>query len=342
MIRGQRCIGVEAISGGERRHLYAREVILAAGGIHSPVTLLKSGVGPEASLAAVGIRVVQALPGVGQNLQNHPVVYLAAHVKSSARQSPLIRTHFLTALRFSSGMSDTPASDMMMLALNKSSWHGLGQAVAGLGVSIYAPFSRGTVGVRRVNSELSADVRFQMLDDPRDRNRLVDGLALAAALIQDEGVRELRNEAFAAGYSRSVRRLNQPGLANTVIAQLLARLLDGPDALRHALIKYGIARGDVNEARLTDRAWLEQTVQKFGFGMYHPAGTCRMGAAEDSTAVVDPNCQVRGLEALRVIDASVMPTIPRGNTNLPTIMMAEHAARRLLNTKSSAREWSSQ
>jgi 5-(hydroxymethyl)furfural/furfural oxidase len=326
---GSRCNGVEVVADGCVERIAAGEVIVACGGVHSPALLLKSGVGAPAAVAPAGVPVVADVPGVGQNLQNHPILYLATHVKPSARQSPLIRTQFLSFLRFSSGLAGAPSSDMAMIAVNKSSWHGLGAAVAGLGVSVYAPFSRGRVGLRVGKYDVEPDVDFRMLEDPRDRERMIRGVDLAVRLMQDDRVRSVRNEAFAAGYSRSVRRLNRPGVVNAVTAQVLARLLDGPDPLRRALIKYGIARGDVSEQRMTRRDWQERTVQDFGFGQYHPSGTCRMGPASDGAAVVDSDCRVHGVDGLRVVDASVMPTIVRANTNLPTLMIAEHAARRI-------------
>jgi 5-(hydroxymethyl)furfural/furfural oxidase len=165
-----------------------------------------------------------------------------------------------------------------------------------------------------------------MLTDPRDFERMRDGLGLALALMQDPAVRPLRHELFAAGYSRVVRRLNRPGVANALVTRALAALLDGPDGLRRPLLKYGIASGDIDERRMRDRAWLEACVRRRAFGTYHPVGTCRIGPAGDAAAVVDPRCSVHGTQGLSVVDASVMPTIVRGNTNLPVLMLAERAA----------------
>jgi 5-(hydroxymethyl)furfural/furfural oxidase len=107
---------------------------------------------------------------------------------------------------------------------------------------------------------------------------------------------------------------------------LLAAALDGPGALRHALIRYGVAGGEVDEARMGGDDWLRDTVARRTFGMYHPAGTCRMGREEDQAAVVDARCAVHGVAGLSVVDASVMPTLVRGTMNLPVMMIAERAA----------------
>lgn len=330
LFEGERCVGVAVVRDGVRATHRAAHVIVSAGAIHSPTLLLRSGVGPSAQLARLGIPVVADRPGVGANLQNHPVVYLATHVTQAARQSPLLRPQFNTALRFSSGDDPALRGDMLMLVVNKSSWHGLGESIAGLGVMLMRPFARGSVTLASADPAAAPDVRFRMLTDARDFARMVEGYGLALELMQDEAVRPLRHELFAAGYSRVVRRLNQPGLTNAAITKVLAALLDGPEPLRRLMIQWGIANGDIDEGQMRTRAWLTKTVRNRSFGTYHPAGTCRIGRPEDEGAVVDPDCGVYGVEALSVVDASVMPTLVRGNTNIPVIMVAEHASGRLL------------
>ena len=146
--RGRRCAGVAAVRDGRRETLHAGHTILAAGAIHSPAIMLRSGAGPPEPLRRLGIEPVLELPGVGANLQNHPVVYLAAHLRPHGRQPPWLRPHFISALRLSSGADPATRADLLMLVMNKSSWHGLGEAVAGLGVGLYLPLSRGSVTLR--------------------------------------------------------------------------------------------------------------------------------------------------------------------------------------------------
>jgi 5-(hydroxymethyl)furfural/furfural oxidase len=143
-------------------------------------------------------------------------------------------------------------------------------------------------------------------------------------------VRQARHELFTAGYSRVVRGLNQPGLRNILASRLLAALLDGPDQLRRSIISWGIAGGDTDERRMRERSWQLSAVRRRAFGTYHPAGTCKMGAAEDSDAVVSPSGSVYGVSGLSVVDASIMPSLPRANTNIPVIMLAERAADRII------------
>ena len=328
--KGRRCTGVVALQNGTRRELHADHTILAAGAIHSPAIMLRSGAGPPDDLAAVGIEPVLDLAGVGTNLQNHPVVYLATHLRPQARQPTWLRPHFISALRFSSGNDPAMHADMMMLVMNKSSWHGLGQAIAGLGVGLYLPFSRGSVRLRSADPQIPPDVRFAMLSDARDHDRMIAGLSLALELMEDDMVSPLRHEIFATGYSATVRRLNEPGLRNVVLTHLVAALLDGPDSLRRSMIRWGIGGGEREPTPATRASWITRTVRRHTFGMYHPAGSCRMGSIDDPGAVVDPTCRVRGAEGLSIVDASIMPRLVRANTNLPVIMLAERAAEMII------------
>jgi 5-(hydroxymethyl)furfural/furfural oxidase len=312
---GTRCTGVEAVKDGVRSVHRAAHVVVCGGAIHSPAILMRSGVGPEEHLAELGIPVVAALAGVGEHLQNHPVVYLATHVAPRARQSPLMRPQFNAGLR---------QDDLMVLVMNKSSWHGLGESVAGLGVCLVGPRSRGRVRLESADPAAPPDIDFRMLTEPADHARMVEGLATAVELMRHPAVEPLRHELFATGYGKVVRKLNEPGPANAIITRALAALLDGPDWLRRPMLRYGIAGGDVDETRMATRAWQQRTVTERSFGTYHPACTCRIGD------VVDERCSVLGTEGLSVVDASIMPTLVRGNTNLPVTMIAERASDLLL------------
>jgi 5-(hydroxymethyl)furfural/furfural oxidase len=330
VFEGTRCVGVATVRDGRAQVRRARRVVVCAGGIYSPTLLLRSGLGPEADLRALGLPVAAPLRGVGANLQNHPVVYLATHLAPHARQSPSLRPQFNTALRFSSGPDAGQRGDMLMLVMNKSSWHGVGEAVAGLGTMVMRPHSRGTIRLTSAAPGAAPDIRFRMLTDRRDFERMVDGLGVAVDLMRDAAVRPHRHELFATGYSRVVRRLNRPGVTNVAVTKVLAAMLDGPESLRRTMIKRGIAAGDIDEARMGHRDWRERTVRSRSFGTYHPAGTCRMGSPGDPDAVVDTGCSVIGVDGVSVVDASIMPTIVRGNTNIPVMMLAERAADLLL------------
>lgn len=329
LFEGARCVGVSTLQDGVRCELRARRVILSAGAVHSPAILMRSGIGPAEHLESLAIPLTAPLEGVGGNLQNHPVVYLATHIVKAARQSPHLRQQFISALRYTSSDGARQQGDMLLLVVNKSSWHDLGEAIAGIGVNLTKPFSRGSVRLSSADPRALPDLRFRMLTDQRDFDRMVAGLRLALDLLQDPAVRPLRHELFAAGYSRVVRALNKPGTTNAVVTRTLAALLDTPDPIRRTLLKYGIASGDIDEGRMREPAWLTKTIRSHAMGTYHPSGTCRMGRASDPGAVVDADCAVHGVEGLSVVDASIMPTVTRGNTNLPVTMIAEHAAERM-------------
>lgn len=326
VFEGNRCVGVSALVDGAQQTYKARRTIVSAGAIHSPTLLLRSGIGSERDLLARGIPVVCSRPGVGGNLQNHPIVYLAAHMRPEARQSSSLRPGFNTALRFSSSSDPDSRGDLQMLVLNKSSWHGLGGSVAGLGVCLLRPLSRGSVTLSSIGPSAPPHVRFRMLTEQEDFERLAYGFGVACELMRDNEVRSLRNETFSAGYSRVVRRLNRPGMMSVITTELVKKVLDGPDAVRRNLLKWGIASGDIEEERLANETWRARTVRRRSFGTYHPVGTCAMGHETDPLAVVDSAGSVLGVEGLSVVDASIMPSIPRANTNLPVLMIAERAS----------------
>lgn len=332
---GSRCVGLTIEKDGEIRDIEAGHVILSAGAVYSPTILMRSGIGPPADLMRLGIPIVAALPGVGANLQNHPVLYLATHLRPRGRQPTVLRSHFSTALRFTSRSMSEGRGDMFMLVMNKSSWRGLGYSIAGLGLGLYQPFSRGAITLNSSSPDVPPAISFNFLADERDHSRMVDALEFAIELMHTESVRPLRNEVFVAGYSRIVRRLNRPGRVVDIASRVAGTLLDGPAPMRRLMIRAG-AGPPVQLQQLETSKWLRATVNQHTFGMYHVAGTCRMGAPDDAGAVVDPNCEVRGIEGLSVVDASVMPVLIRGNTNLPVQMIAEEAAKRIIRDRPAA------
>jgi 5-(hydroxymethyl)furfural/furfural oxidase len=320
VVDGRQVTGV-TLRGGQV--VAARETIVAAGAIHSPALLMRSGIGPASALRAAGIAVAHDLPGVGQNLLNHPALYFATHLGPAMRQPRHQRAWSQNSLRYSSGVEGCPGGDMLLFAFNKTAWHALGRAVGAVNVAVYKSFSRGSVMLSA--SGQAPEVRFALLSDPRDRERLVAGTTRAIDLL-DPRVQAARNEAFVAkGYM--AQKLAVPRLRSAVTAALIAAVLDGPSRLRRHLLRNDTL--DL-EALRADRDAVEQMVDASAFPMGHVSGTCRIGAAGDSMAVLDPACRVRGMQGLRVIDASIMPTIPRANTHVPTLMIGERGARAIL------------
>lgn len=318
--KGRQAIGVQVDVGDAPYDIRAKQTVLAAGAIHSPALLLRSGIGPAADLAKLDIDVVADRPGVGANLMNHPALYVATWLNRDARQDPAQTGWCQNALRYSSGMADCPAGDMFLFAFNKTGTHALGRAIGSINISAYKSFSRGAVTLGSPDVAAMPDVRFNLLDDPRDRQRLIDGVALA--LIIDPQVAAQHTESFVAGGS-TVARVSRPRKANELLSAVLRPLLDAlPLVRRRALADLTIDPA----ALLADPDALEAFVIKHAFPMGHVSGTCRIGAPDNPLTVCDPQCRVLGVEGLSVADASIMPTLPTANTHIPTLMIAEKAA----------------
>ncbi|MBT4906247.1 MAG: hypothetical protein HON62_05160, partial [Rhodospirillaceae bacterium] len=173
-------------------------------------------------------------------------------------------------------------------------------------------------------------IEFNYLDDPRDRLRLVDGARRAFDILLSPEVRPLWHCAYPVSRPNKMRALNDITTFNSVRAKILAGLFDTLPAIGRPVLA-GLSEPGVDIAELAkDPEALDEIVGKSIAGVFHPAGTCRMGAADDAAAVTDPQGRVYGVSGLRVVDASLMPRLPRGNTNLPTIMMAEKVSAEML------------
>jgi 5-(hydroxymethyl)furfural/furfural oxidase len=323
---GKRALGVRAARGERREIFHGREIIIAAGTLHSPAILQRSGVGPAQLLRRLGIENVVDLPGVGQNLQDHPCVSVACHLMPAARQSRSLRPAPNLALRYDSKVEGCGPHDMYISVTNKSSWHPLGSALGALVICVYKPYSRGSVSVDTVRPTAEPRIEFNLLRDDRDLRRLANGFLLACEIYDHPAVRKSVNDVFPSSYTERIRSLNRYSAVNWSRSAAALVLLEGPAALRRYLLKTVVSPGTESKELTADRERLDAWLREHAVPFYHPIGTCRMGTVEDATAVVDPSCRVRGVERLRVIDASIMPSVTRANTNLTTIMIAEKMA----------------
>jgi choline dehydrogenase len=235
---------------------------------------MRSGIGPAADLARLGIKPLVDLPAVGTNLADHPLAIIRLALRPNARASSLQTAPYGCGLRMTSSLAQS--NDLGMYA------GGVGESVAEgvLGVAVMQPFSRGRVTI--VSSDPVAEplVEFEMLEDGRDLDRLRAGVRHAIEIV--------RHRAFSA---------------------VLADLVEPSDEVL------------ADDAALT--SWLINHCDAH----VHPGGTCGMGSSQ--RAVVDPQCKVIGVSGLRVIDASIVPRLPRAATHLTTVMIAEHMAERL-------------
>ncbi len=326
LFEGRRATGVSAIVDGTLRDFRGGEVVLSAGAVHSPAILMRAGIGPASELSKLGIEVIADLRGVGRNLQNHPLLFIAAHLKRGARQPQSLRPHPMTCLRYSSGFPGAPASDMYIAAHSKSSWSALGEQIASFNATIFKPASRGRVTLASADPARPPRIEFHFVHEEIDLLRLMDGFRRILALVSSDAVRALCTTIFPVRFTDRIRELNRLSRANAMKAALIAHLLDAAPILSGLVFGRLVGRRIDLDALAKDDAALAEHVRNNVAGTFHVSCTCRMGRAEDPDAVVDHSGRVLGVGGLRVVDASIMPAIPRGNTNIPTIMLAEKIA----------------
>jgi len=320
---GRRAIGVVAERHGKTETFHGHEIIVSCGATHSPAMLLRAGIGPAGHLRDMGIEVRADVPGVGQGLMDHPSVAVSAFVRTPYRLAEDMRRHMHVGLRYSSGIDDIPAGDMMLVSVSKSAWHDIGKRLGSLLFFVNKSYSRGQVRLASPAWTDEPDVEFNLLSDQRDLRRLMDGVRLAARLFRHSTMLEAAADAFASSYTERVRSIAAVTPRNRMLTAALGRLLDGPDALRRFIIGKVITEGATLQAMLDDEDLLEEFVRKAAIGVWHASCSCRMGRADDPMAVTDNQGRVRGVEGLRVVDASIFPVVPCANTNIPTIMTAE-------------------
>ena len=332
IFEGQRCIGVKAMVGGREQEFRANEIILSCGAIHSPAHLMRAGIGPVGHLRDMGIEVRSALAGVGQRLQDHPAAAVAAFLKPHARIiHDYSRRHIYVSLRYSSGLPDVPAGDMMTVVTNKTSWHAVGEQIGSFIVTVYKTYSEnGEVKLKTPSWRDEPSVDFNLLSDQRDLERMMDGVRRFSAMHLTPIMETVTADPFPASYSDKVRQVGLLSRKNKLMTDAFARMLDGPDAMRRYLLKNYVME-DVNiHDIMTDDEKLEAFVRKASVGVWHASCTARMGSADDPMSVTDNSGRVRGVEGLRVVDASIFPVVPSANTNFPVLMTAEKCADAIL------------
>jgi 5-(hydroxymethyl)furfural/furfural oxidase len=324
---GTRCIGIKAVVDGREQEFRGNEIILSCGAIHSPAHLLRAGIGPVGQLKDLGIPVVMGLEGVGQRLMDHPSISLSSFVRPGGRMNEHTRRHIQVGLRYSSGLSDVPKGDMFIAVLTKSAWHAVGEQIASLLTFVNKTYSE-TGQVKLASRDPLAEpiVQFNLLSDRRDLDRLMSGFRMTAAMQMNASLKAVTDKPFPASYSDRVRKIGVVNSRNKVLTTIAAALMDGPAALRSYMIDNFVVEGFTFDQVMGDDEALEAFVRKATIGVWHASCSCRMGRPDDPMAVVDTQGRVRGVQGLRVVDASIFPVVPCANTNFPTLMTAEKIA----------------
>jgi 5-(hydroxymethyl)furfural/furfural oxidase len=335
LFEGTRAVGVKALVDGKptefRVDKSRGEIIVSSGAIHSPAHLLRAGIGPAPHLKDLGIEVRAHVPGVGQRLMDHPSVSVSSFIRPEARLNGLTRRHILLALRYSSGIGGAPAGDMFVAGVSKSAWHAVGDQIGSLLAAVYKTYSE-TGQVRLASADWRSEpvVEFNLLSDRRDLERLMDAFRRLGMMQAQAALRQATSDPFPASYTERVRKIGVVNPKNKRITDVIAKLLDGPNWLRRWVIDHLIVEGYRFDQLMRDDEALEEFIRKASIGVWHATCTCRMGAEDDPLAVTDNQGRVRGVAGLRVVDASLFPTVPCANTNFPTLMTAEKIADTML------------
>jgi 5-(hydroxymethyl)furfural/furfural oxidase len=327
LFEGTRCVGVKAQVAGREQEFRGREVVLSCGAIHSPAHLLRAGIGPVGHLKEMGIPVLAGLEGVGQRLMDHPSISLSCYVRPPARMNAHTRRHIQLGLRYSSGLEGVPKGDMFVAVMSKSAWHAVGEQIGSLLTFVNKTYSEtGQVKLASRDPRVEPIVEFNLLSDRRDLERLMSGFRKMAGLQTSAPVKAVTDKPFPASYSEKVRKIGVVNTKNKILTKIAAALMDGPAPLRHYMIDNFIVEGFTFDQVMTDDEALEAFVRKAAIGVWHASCSCRMGRADDPMTVVDTEGRVKGVQGLRVVDASIFPVVPCANTNFPTLMSSEKIA----------------
>jgi 5-(hydroxymethyl)furfural/furfural oxidase len=191
------------------------------------------------------------------------------------------------------------------------------------------PFSRGSVRLTSPQAEEEADVCFNFLDDERDRKRLVEAFRSSAEILMHSAVAKITGNPFPSIFSERVGKIAVPTTGHRLLTDVAAMLLDSNSSVRTFLMDHVVNEAPALSALMENDYALSEYVCSAVVSIWHPSCTCRMGAADDPLAVVDPQGRAYGLENLVIADASIMPNVTTTNTNVPTLMIAERIARGL-------------
>jgi len=326
LISEGRAKGVIARRGNVQEKLAAHRVVVCAGALATPAILMRSGVGPAPHLGDCGIETVQDLPGVGQNLMEHPSSGLVPFLKPSARQKGPLDYHIPIGYRFSSGVEGCAPGDMHMNFVTRAAWHSVGGQLGALFFWVNKSYSKGQLLLDPAAPDGPPRIDFRLLSDRRDLVRLADAFERAVSLGTDPRLSSVVSGLYAGGMSEFGKLFSTQSRLGAVVTGIGALGLDMIGKYRDKAFPHMLSNFNDPKRLAGNRAELEAYISETVGGVWHPTCTCRMGPESDKLAVTDARGKVRKLDGLYISDASIMPTIPCANTNLPTIMMAEKIA----------------
>ncbi len=304
LFEGKRAIGVEVVSKGQRYTLRARrEVILSAGGLLSAKLLMLSGVGNTEELKSLGINATHHLPGVGENLSDHLDCIMGYHIPGDPNLL---------------GISPTGGIAMVKAAKR---WR---QERRGM---LTSPGAEITGCMRLSPQSPKPEIQYYFVIvlafDHGQEMYCKHGMTAHAVLLHPKSRGSLK---LASSDYRDDPIIDFNYLSDEADLQTLVEGSRRLDAVFDTPTMRSRVKRKLNTAGLQNESdWINMVRQQSGT-VYHPVGTCKMGVAEDPMAVVDARLRVRGVEGVRVVDSSIMPSIVGGNTMAPTIMIAEKAA----------------
>ncbi|MGM0563760.1 MAG: GMC family oxidoreductase [Pseudomonadota bacterium] len=304
LFEGKRAVGVQYQKGGQSHRVRAdREVIVSAGAFGSPQLLMLSGVGQTAELSQHGIETLHFLPGVGKNLQDH-IDY--------------VQTYRVPATSGTFGMSLRGGLEIL-----KAMWQWRRQRQG----KITSTFAEAGAFYKSQPEKSLPDMQLvfvvAIVDDHARKAHLGHGYSCHLTLTRPKS----RGEVSLASADPAADPLINPNFLGE--PEDIEDMVNGGQVMQRILEDSafdGVRRKMLYSVPLGDRKAMEQDIRRRADTQYHPVGTCKMGPASDDMAVVDADLKVHGLEGLRVVDASIMPTLVGGNTNAPVVMIAEKIA----------------